>query len=119
MGFVMYCDNKGCGKSQEPYLDKETDQVYCAECGETIKNVTQFAKNSMRGMSQFKKTVKAQQAFSVKCESCSKTAQPKLLKKTLLCPHCGKEHKTLQAPYAHAIKEYLLSNPVSTASNKQ
>lgn len=118
MGFIMYCDNKKCGKSQEPYLDKETDEVFCSECGNTITNVTQFAKNSMRGMSQFKKTVKAQQAFTVKCEGCSKMSQPKLHKNTLICPHCGKEHKTIQAPMAHAIKQYLISNPVAASNNK-
>ncbi|HLG28222.1 MAG TPA: hypothetical protein VI423_10590 [Paenisporosarcina sp.] len=116
--FVICCDNKKCGKSQEPLLDKVTNEVFCSECGSVITNVTEFAKNSMRSLSQFKRTTKTQQAFAVKCNGCNKTAQPKLSKTTaamtLVCPHCGREHDGLQAPYAHAIKQYLLTNPVNS-----
>lgn len=114
MGFIMYCDNKKCGKSQEPFLDKKTNEVSCSECGEIIQNVTEFAKNSMRGMSQFKREAKVQQAFAVKCNGCSKLSQPKLNKNVLVCPHCGRDHDGIQATYAHAIKQYIKSNPVST-----
>lgn len=115
MGFLICCDNKKCGKSQEALLDRETNDVYCAECGEIIKNVTTFAKTSMRSMSQFKRTVKSQEAFAVKCEGCQKMSRPKFnkLHDALTCPHCGQEYTELPTPYAHAIKLFLLTNPVS------
>lgn len=113
MGFLMYCDNKKCGKSQEPMLDKKTDEVFCSACGEVIKNVTPFAKASMRSMSQFKRTVKSQEAFAVNCDKCAKMSRPKLDQNSLICPHCGTEHTTLTAPYIHAIKEYIKTNSVS------
>lgn len=118
MGFMICCDNKKCGQTTEALLDKNTDEVYCAapDCGKVISNVTSFAKAAMKGMGQYKRVVKSQEAFAVKCESCLKMSRPKLTKNTLLCPHCGKEHTTLQAPYAHAIKQYLLTNPVSSIS---
>ncbi len=107
MGFVMSCNNRKCGKTQEPLLDKITNEVFCAECGEQITNVTEFAKNSMRGMSQFKREAQSKQAFPIKCNNCGKTQQPKLQANKLLCPHCGVEHTTLPAAYAHAVKQYL------------
>lgn len=118
MGFMICCDNKECGQTTEALLDKETDEVYCAapKCGKVIKSVTPFAKASMRTMGQFKRTVKSQEAFAVKCEGCQKMSRPKLNKNALVCPHCGKEHTSLQAPYAHAIRQYLLSSPVSSVS---
>ena len=117
MGMLICCDNKKCGQTTEALLDKETNEVYCAapECGKIIKSVTPFAKSAMRGMGQFKRTVKSQEAFAVKCEGCQKMSRPKLSQGSLVCPHCGKEHTTLQAPYAHAIKQYLLTNPVSSS----
>jgi predicted RNA-binding Zn-ribbon protein involved in translation (DUF1610 family) len=118
MGFIICCNNKKCGASQEALLDKKTDDVYCSACGNIIDNVTSFAKASMRTMGQFKRTVKSQEAFAVKCEGCDKMSRPKLNKNKLVCPHCGKEHCNLQSAYVHAIKEYIRTNPVSSAGLK-
>lgn len=113
MGFLMYCDNKKCGKSQEPMLDKDTDEVFCSACGEIINNVTPFAKTSMRSMSQFKRTVKSQEAFAVKCDKCAKMSRPKLYQNNLICPHCGQEHTSLTATYTHAVKQYIKDHSFS------
>lgn len=111
MAFVIFCDNKGCKKpEQEPLLDVATNKVYCSECGGEIKSVTTFAKASMRGMGQVKREAKSQQAFSVKCNGCSKTNQPLLKKTLLLCPNCGREHDGIPKTYAHAIKQFLMTN---------
>lgn len=117
---LICCDNKKCGQTTEALLDKETDEVYCAapNCGLPIKNVTPFAKSALRSMGQFKRLVKSQEAFAVKCEGCVKMSRPKLSQGVLVCPHCGKEHTSLQAPYAHAIKQYLLTNPVSSVASR-
>ncbi len=120
MGFMICCDNKKCGQTTEALLDKDTDEVYCAapNCGLVIKSVTPFAKASMRAMAQFKRTIKSHEAFAVKCESCLKMSRPKLKKNILVCPHCGKEHTSIQPSYVHAIKQYLLTSPVSSGEFK-
>ena len=111
MGFVMTCDNKKCGKSQEPMLDKESGDVYCSECNEVIKNITIFAKNSMRSLGQFKRTIQAQEAFSVGCKKCNKSACPKLSGGKLVCKNCGVEHN-LTPILAQSIKVHLGSKGV-------
>lgn len=119
MSFLMNCDNKKCGVLQEPLLDKDTNQVFCSECGEEMKTVTQFAKKSMLTMGQIKRVKRKQSAFPVICAECNKQSQPKLVGKVLVCPDCGAQHKHLSPPIAHAIREYLTSNPVSSKANHE
>lgn len=113
MGMLICCDNKKCGKTTEALLDKQTNEVYCADpnCGLVINNVTSFAKTAMKSIGQYKKVVKSQEAFAVKCEVCLKMSRPKLTQGVLVCTGCGKEHTTLQPMYVYAIKQYLLTNP--------
>ncbi len=68
MPFNMDCPNKGCGACQTPWLDKDTNKVYCSSCNKEIVDVSPFAKNSMRQNKQFR--VKEKKSFSVKCASC-------------------------------------------------
>lgn len=110
MPFLMFCDNKGCGKDQEPLLDLSDDQVYCTNCGNAIKQVTPFAKTQMRALGQIKRTKKAQSAFAIACEDCKTVSQPILQNEKLACPHCKKVYEKLDAPRVHAIKTWLLSN---------
>jgi len=109
--FVVYCDNKGCGKHQEPKLDLETNEAICAECGEPIKSVTEFAKTQMRALGQIRRDDKRQQAFAVKCDKCNTEGPPKLIKvdkeDKLVCFKCGKELDKLSAPYRQTVLEFL------------
>ena len=106
--FSIYCDNKGCGKQQEPMLDLDTNEVICSECGKPIKCVTQFAKVQMRALGQIKRSGDRQKAFSVKCPHCEKEGQPKCGDgDKLLCSICGKELDHLSKPYKSAVLEYL------------
>ena len=114
MPFTIFCNNKGCGKEQQPYLDVASMNVHCAECGKVIPEVTIFAKNQMKAMGQVKKVQQVQQAFAVECQQCKRQAQPKLAQNKLVCPHCSKEHDELEKPYAYAIKQYLIAHPRST-----
>jgi hypothetical protein len=109
MGFVVYCDNKGCGKMQEPLLDLTDNEVYCSECSGKISTMTPFAKTQMKSSGQIKRAKRTQQAFSLQCD-CGHAAQPKLLKDKLVCIKCEKEFDGLGAPRTHAIKEWLRSN---------
>lgn len=111
MGFLIYCNNKGCGKSQEPLLDKISNDVYCTECGEVIDNVTVFTKNAMRGMGQIKRDDgKAKLAFAIKCDTCGHKEQPKLANNQLACKKCDHLYENLSPPYIHAVKQWLKSN---------
>lgn len=107
--FMTFCGNKGCGKTQEPLLDKETNEVYCSECGGVIVGITEFAKKSMLGMGQIKKTAKKTEAFMIKCASCSKTAQPLLKSNKLMCGECKEELKGLNSIMHRAVKDFLSS----------
>ena len=113
MGFMIYCNNKGCRKEQEPFLDISDNEVYCSECGGQIKEVTIFAKTQMKAMGQIKRERKVQQAFSVSCGPCKLAATPTLVGKVLCCPKCKVEHVNLSKPMASAIKEYLRTIPKS------
>jgi hypothetical protein len=88
MPFSIPCNNKKCGKFQEPYLDPLTNQVFCAECNQEITNITSFAKNQMKMFKQFKPEP---QGLLVKCFSCNKSTRPILKNDKPLCSKCGKE----------------------------
>lgn len=107
MGFVIYCSNKGCGESQEPLLDKTSNEVYCSECGEVMKGVSQFVKTAMAGIGQVRREVNSKVPFAMKC-GCGRVEQPKLKSGVLVCAACGKEHKGIAPGYAHAVKQFLM-----------
>ena len=110
MGFLIYCDNKGCGKDQEPVLDPTTGDVYCTECGKVIKSVTEFAKRQMKSMGQVKRDSKKQQAFSVKCQTCKKENPPKIDDKNkIVCSFCDSELTDLPKPFQQVIRNFIRS----------
>jgi hypothetical protein len=49
MAFMMTCNNRGCGKTNEPKLDVTLNEVFCSECDQVISNVSPFTKNGMKG----------------------------------------------------------------------
>lgn len=104
MPFMICCDNKGCGKSMEPLLNLETNNVECAECGKVINSVTSFTKTQMKSLGQIKKDDKKQQAFSVQCKSCKKSSVPLIDGENILCMLC-KNKLDISVPYANLIRE--------------
>ena len=108
MAFLIYCDNKGCGKDQEPLLDVLSDEVYCVECGKTIKSVTSFAKKQMKTLGQIRRDEKKQQAFAVKCNVCKKESPPTVEKNGMIvCSLCKNELIDLPKPFAQVIKNHF------------
>lgn len=97
MPFTMQCQNKGCCKMQEPYLDKDTDKVYCSACNNEIKEATHFAKMQMKALKQYRQ--KESKSFSVKCEHCKNDDRPipGKDKKSYFCSVCKKELNLSQA----------------------
>lgn len=108
MGFLIYCDNKKCGKDQEPLLDVESNEVICIHCQQAIKSVTHFTKVQMKALGQVKRNEKKQQAFAVKCSTCKKESPPVLEKdNTIHCGLCAAHLKDLPAPFAQVIRNYF------------
>jgi|SRR5579885_1042993 len=105
MPFSMVCNNKGCGKQMEPYLDPKDDKVYCSECNKEMTNVTHFVKVQMKSLKQFRP--KNQVSFGVKCQKCGKEARPKLVGEDIVCPACGKSHDHLSEPFKIMLREKL------------
>jgi DNA-directed RNA polymerase subunit RPC12/RpoP len=115
MGFRTFCDNKGCRKEMEPVLDKQTNEVYCTECGKTINSLTDFAKRQMVVLGQIRRADKKKQAWSFKCVECQKEGPPKLNKEgekdakglpigdKLLCSYCEHELTNISKPFAQII----------------
>jgi DNA-directed RNA polymerase subunit M/transcription elongation factor TFIIS len=101
----MTCTNKGCGDTMEPYLDPQTDKVYCSKCDKEIVNVTYFAKAQMKASKQFKKKVIA--SFAVKCPKCGAEERPKLVKDDIVCRACQKPMDHLSEPFKIMLKDKL------------
>jgi ribosomal protein L34E len=107
---LIYCNNKGCGKSSEATLDVVSGEVHCAECGKVVSNITEFAKKTMKTLGQIKRDDKKQQAFSVKCDDCRKENPPKINEKNIIvCSSCGNELKTLPKPFQQVIRNFFRS----------
>lgn len=106
MPFSMQCNNKGCGQIQSPYLDKATNKIFCSSCDKEITNVTDFAKNQMKSMKQFKE--RKQKSFSVKCNHCGVLDRPIIEYKSCICPSCKKEIN-VSPIFINALQENLKS----------
>jgi DNA-directed RNA polymerase subunit RPC12/RpoP len=111
VAFYTFCDNKGCRKQMAPVIDKETQEVFCTECGKPINCVTDFMKRQMISLGQVKRAEKRQMAWSVACNSCKKEGPPALDKegKELVCSYCGASMSHLNKPFAHMVKQNLLA----------
>lgn len=101
----MNCNNKGCGKYQQPTLDIKDNEVYCSECGKIIAGVSHFTKVQMKSLGQTRKPPKP--AYSVRCEKCKQEALPKLSNNQLACSWCGELHKNISKPFEILIRNAI------------
>lgn len=109
MSFSVYCNNKGCGKTQIPLLDTDTNEVICSECNKSINSITSFAKAQMKAMGLVKKASATRQAFAVGCKACKKSATPVVKDNVLTCCSCNAPLTDINKPYETAIRQYLKS----------
>lgn len=108
MAFSTFCTNKGCGKIQEPYIDPQTNKVFCSACDGEISNLTQFTKNQMKMSKQFRK--KEPKPFAVKCGKCGREERPKLAPKDdIVCGACGQSLDNLSPIFKNMLKDKLKS----------
>lgn len=104
MPFTIVCNNKGCGDIMEPYLEPETNKVFCSKCDKELNNITHFVKSQMKQLKQFKP--KKQISFSVKCKKCNHENRPIIINKDVVCPACKDVHTHL----SEAFKIMLFNN---------
>jgi len=105
MAFSTICTTKNCQQLQNPYLDPNTNKVYCSVCNNEIINLTPIVKNQMKQMKQFK--TKSTKSFTVKCSSCGKEDQPIIKNDDVFCNLCNKPLSNLPTIFKNMLKENL------------
>lgn len=103
---LIWCSNKGCGKSSDAVLDKNDNEVYCVECDKVITNITAFTKATLKSLNQTRKPTK--EPLAMKCASCKNEQLPGLKNDKFVCRKCQKEMqigKTFEPLIMKAIKE--------------
>lgn len=105
MGFLIQCNNKGCGQMQNAYLDKETNEVFCSMCDKVINNVSDFTKRQMRSLNQYR--VKEKETFAVKCPVCNKEGRPKIMNDEVVCGKCEAPLTNLTPFFLSMLKQKL------------
>lgn len=94
-----------CHKMQQPFIDPKTEKVFCELCDEEQPNVNHFTKIQLKTLKQYRP--KSTAPFSVKCASCQKEAQPKVINNEVSCPFCLKPHSHLSEPFKLMLKTQL------------
>lgn len=107
MAMIVQCDNQKCAQLQEAQLEIETNNVICAECGNVIKSISSFAKNTLKSLGQTTRNHKSTETYAIKCPSCSKTGQPKLNKEQIICAYCKKEFTALGEAFKLLLRTAL------------
>ena len=112
MPFSMPCTNRGCGKTQEPYVNLDDDKVYCSLCDREIVNITYFTKVQMKSLKQCKVRPKEgmkkePSSFIVKCDKCKTPSRPQIVDDDVVCGNCAKPLDKLSLPFKNMLKEQL------------
>ena len=106
MGFLINCNNKGCGQLQEPFIDKETNEVHCSLCDQIISNVSSFTKRQMHSLKQYRP--KKTETFSIKCGKCNKEGQPQIVNDNIVCGDCASSLDHLSPIFKNMLKTQLI-----------
>lgn len=109
MPFMIQCDNKGCGKMNEPKLNVETNTVECEYCSKNIQNVTSFAKVQLKALGQIKKAGADKRSFTVDCVTCKKKTCPVVNGNEGFCEFCN-EKLNLSTPFLELIRNNAKTN---------
>lgn len=106
MTFLIQCNNQGCFQLQSSQLDVSTNQVICMNCGNEIKNITDFAKQQLKRSGQITGKNKSQKSHAIKCTHCQLIDLPKIENDSFLCVGCNKE-LDISIPFKKLLKEYF------------
>ena len=96
---LITCSNKGCFKTTEAKIDRDTMDVYCDECGKVIENLSDFIKKALVSSGQVLRFAK-KKAFQVFCNNCKQNVDVSLVdggKGGAVCSKCGNDLKLSQS----------------------
>jgi len=105
MPFLIECCNKGCGQLNTPYIDPETDKVFCSKCDGEIPNVSIFTKRQMKHLKQVRP--KEKKSFAIKCPHCKREDRPKVLNDEIVCVACSKIIDNISPFFKNMLKTQL------------
>lgn len=89
----------------EPYIDKDTDKVYCSECNQELVNMTYFTKQQLKTLKQYRP--KSTSGFLVKCNDCKAQDKPTLVGGDVKCRHCGGNLDHLTRQFKLMLKQQI------------
>lgn len=86
---LILCDK--CNQTADSKLRKDTDEVYCGNCGQRIETITKFIVEAMRNNKDYVEEQK--QSFTFPCKACGerKSALVTLDGKQVVCADCEGE----------------------------
>ncbi len=84
MPITLTCQN--CNKTQEPWLDKQSNKVFCSECDKELQ-ANHFLKIQLQTLKQYKQKTSA---FLIKCVKCGKESTPQKSNNDIVCGICTK-----------------------------
>jgi len=71
---LIMCDNKGCLQSTDAKLNAETLEVFCQECKQQIRNISETMKRVLKSSGQIIRD-EQRKAFTMGCKSCNANRQ--------------------------------------------
>ena len=67
---LINCTTKGCLKQSEAKLDRDTNEVICDECGNSVVGISLIMKRSLNSIGQVVRHKKAK-PFQQRCTACN------------------------------------------------
>lgn len=104
---LIECKTRGCLQQTEAKYDKEADQVICDACGNSISDVSRYAKKALAGIGQVVRH-KAR-PFQSLCKSCNKNRSLYVSEEKAYCKTCGTQ-VVITPAFLQGLKNYLASN---------
>ena len=71
---LIMCDNRGCLASTNAKLNAETLEVFCEDCKQPIKNISETMKRVLKSSGQIIRD-EQRKAFTMGCKSCNANRQ--------------------------------------------
>ena len=102
---LINCTTKGCLKATEAKLNRETGEVICEECGNSIKNITPFMKKSLDSVGQVLRSI-SKQAFQAKCNKCNSSRSLYVHEDKAYCSVCSTQ-VPVTAAFLQGLKQYI------------
>lgn len=86
---LIACTNKGCMQTTNALLNTETLEVICADCGQSISNVSESMRRTLKSFGQIIRTDQ-KKAFMMACRTCNANREVVLNDKNeTVCGICG------------------------------